>query len=287
VNVSKNSIRRSAVLTVLVLAVSFLSGCTTHTQPDTRGAVGMFPQQGEYGGNLDVLRQFVVSPASSKESNFFIDMWDHGELSNYARLHGLTNNHALFVISHGGGIPTVLGPRYAYFQKLESGVKKSKALFSARDLAQVLGPERVASIHNLVIAGCNPDNTFSSTELRLSFPNATNVVHSFPGKNAHETLFRHALIYPSRDVQTLYMQPDDFRAGLFDESWQSKKAHPYIAELFLPGELMPYRIQTAGRELLDHTTHYALQSNSNNPDSPSISVIHKPIGRDSRLYQLR
>jgi hypothetical protein len=256
------------MLVLPALAGLFLAGCATPSSP------GFFSQTftttsqtGEYGADLNLLRETMRGPSNLKESNYFVDLWDNGELRDYARDHGLTNNHALFVISHGGGIQTVQGPRYAYFPELRTSASKSKALFSARDLAQVLGPERVAGIHNLVIAGCNFDNTFSSAELRLLFPNATNIVHSLPGKNAHETLFRHALIYPSRDVRTLYSQPDDFQPGMFDEGWRAKKAQPYIAELFLPGALMPYKIQTAGRELLDHGPRYVVNGVTRNSAS--------------------
>ncbi|MDB6032216.1 MAG: hypothetical protein JWM16_2554 [Verrucomicrobiales bacterium] len=253
------------------LASVFLAGCATQSSPGFFSQTfSTAPRTGEYGADLNLLRECMRGPSNLKESNYFVDLWDNGELRDYARDHGLTNNHALFVISHGGGIHTLLGPRYAYFPELKGAVSKSKALFSARDLAQVLGPNGVAGIHNLVIAGCNFENTFSSAELRLLFPNATNVVHSLPGKNAHETLFRHALIYPSRDVRTLYSQPDNFQAGTFDERWRAKKAQPYIAELFLPGALLPYKIQTAGRELLEHNSRYAINAGG----SHTASVVN-------------
>jgi hypothetical protein len=151
------------------------------------------------------------------------------------------------------------GRRYAYYPDRSEQPAASKNFFSAGDLAQTLGPAKVAAIHNLVIAGCNFDNSFSSTELRSVFPNATNIVHSLPGPNAHETLLRHALIYPSTDIKTLYLQPDIFSVGRFDDKWREKKAQPYVAELFLPGRLFPYKVQTAGRELLDHS-QYVLRS---------------------------
>jgi hypothetical protein len=266
VKLSKNSLSRFCCLAAGILACLFMSGCAARHASAPWEATAMPPQTGEYGANLNILREFTTGPAGPRESNYFVDLWDNGELKNYARQHGLTNNHALFVISHGGGIETVKGPRYAYYPEVKGG--PGKQLFSARDLARVLGPEKVASIHNLVIAGCNPDNTFSSAEIRPLFPNATNVVHSLPGKNAHETLFRHALIYPSRDVQTLYMQPDDFHPGMFDEKWRERKVKPYVAELFMPGALWPYRIQTAGRELLEHSAEYAAHAGISN-DNPA------------------
>lgn len=253
-NISKHFYSGSCCLAAVFLACLFVSGCTTPQVVASREVGGSLPQKGEYGGDLNILREFTSGPANPKESNYFIDLWDNGQLKDYARQHGLTNNNALFVISHGGGIQTVAGPRYAYFPEKKGSATSVKTLFSARDLARVLGSERVANIHNLVIAGCNFDNTFSAAELRLLFPNATNVVHSLPGKNAHETLFRHALIYASRDVQTLYLQPDHFNPGLFDDKWREKKVQPYVAELFLPGALWPYKIQTAGRELLEQAS---------------------------------
>ena len=62
---------------------------------------------GEYNGNLYVLRSFYTPPETPEESNYFIDMQGGGSLRGFACTHGLTNNHALFVLSHGGAIPTI------------------------------------------------------------------------------------------------------------------------------------------------------------------------------------
>src|ERR1043165_6380729 len=67
---------------------------------------------GEFGGNLDLLTKLLTGPAGPQESNYFLDMWDNEELRSYARMHGLTNNHALFVVSHAETIQTKNGPRY-------------------------------------------------------------------------------------------------------------------------------------------------------------------------------
>ena len=104
----------------------------------------------------------------------------------------------------------------------------------------------------LIIAGCDFESSFSASELRQQFPNATNVIHSLPGKNAHEQLFKHALLYSSRDVKTLYDMPDRFTVGEFSKKWQTKKIRPYVAELFRHNERVPYKVQTAGRELLEN-----------------------------------
>lgn len=261
----------SGLLCGALACLLFFSGCASRQPVQTHAPKGFASNQGEFGADLSLLSQRLREPANSRESNYFLDIWGDGELQNYARAHGLTNNHAFFVISHGGGIQTAQGLRYAYYPDSAQEPAKKKNYFSARDLAQVLGPRKVATIHNLVIAGCNWDNSFSSAELRQFFPNATNIVHSLPGRNAHETLLRHALIYPSKDIRTLYLQPDFFQVGQFGEKWREKKAQPYIAELFLPGQLFPYRIQTAGRELLEHGTRFVLYRQAGKTPSTRVN----------------
>jgi hypothetical protein len=241
---------------IALLLVLLTGGCARDRKNAARlsplGYTSGYPfHTGEYGASLDVLSRFISGPAGPGESNYFLDMWDNEELRRYARTHGLTNNHALFVISHGETIHTKNGPRYAYFPDDHHWPDSKKPHFSAMDIARALGPAK-DTIHNLIIAGCDYENTFSSTELRRQFPNATNIIHSLPGKNAHEQLFRHALIYSSRDIKTLYDMPDRFEVGDFSDKWKRKKIRPYVAEIFRPAEKMPYQIQTAGRELLEN-----------------------------------
>src|SRR5712671_2358452 len=102
-------------LVVAGLTVPLLAGCV---RPD--GAVcsgtrcSQYPVWGEYGGNLNLLRCFYTPPQSSGESNYFIDMQGDEPLRNFALAHGLTNNHALFVLCHGRAIDTPSGSRYGF-----------------------------------------------------------------------------------------------------------------------------------------------------------------------------
>jgi hypothetical protein len=235
------------------------AGCASQKKDTQRlSALGYssgYPTQaGEFGGSLELLTTFITGPVAPGESNYFLDMWDNEELRAYARMHGLTNNHALFVISHAETLRTKSGPRYSYFPDDRHWPNAKKPHFSAADIARVLGPAKVRTINNLVVAGCDFERSFSSAELRRAFPNATNIIHSLPGKNAHEQLFRHALLYSSGDVKTLYDTPDRFSVGNFSDKWKRKKIRPYVAEIFRPREKSPYKIQTAGRELLETDT---------------------------------
>src|SRR4051812_38115873 len=238
---------------VFALCVAGCSARKSQTQAlSPLGYTSGYPfYAGEFGGSLDLLSGFITGPTAPGESNYFLDMWDNEELRAYARGHGLTNNHALFVISHAETIQTKNGPRYSYFPDERHWPNPKKPHFSGRDIARALGPAKANSINNLIIAGCDFESSFSAAELRQQFPNATNIIHSLPGKNAHEQLFRHALLYSSRDVKTLYDMPDRFAVGDFSDKWKRKKIRPYVAELFRPMETSPYKIQTAGRELLE------------------------------------
>ncbi|HUR45561.1 MAG TPA: hypothetical protein VMZ27_06725 [Candidatus Saccharimonadales bacterium] len=239
----------------LLLGALLIAGCANQPPPGHLSPLGYssgYPfHAGEFGGSLDLLSSFKHGPAVPGESNYFIDMWDSDELQSYARAHGLTNNHALFVISHAETLETKAGPRFAYFPDQHHWRGRNKPHYSARDLARVLGPAKAGTIHNLVIAGCDVENSFSIAEMRHYFPNATNITHSVPGNNAHEQLFRHALSLSSKDIKTLYEMPDQFAVGNFSNKWQRKKIRPYVAELFRPGSMSPFKIQTAGRETLE------------------------------------
>ena len=245
---------------LLLLGSLLLTGCARDKQEPNLTPIGYasgYPfYAGEFGGSLDLLKSFLHGPTLPGESNYFIDMWDSDELHHYAREHGLTNNHGLFVISHAETLQTEQGPRFAYFPDRHHWPRPKKPHYSARDLARVLGPAKAATIHNLVIAGCDVENSFSIGELRHCFPNATNITHSMPGNNAHEQLFRHALSLSSKDIKTLYELPDQFVVGNFSNKWQRKKIRPYVAELFRRGETGPYKIQTAGREVLVNEATY-------------------------------
>ncbi len=256
----------------LIVLVALVAGCQHPgftKQSSTMGA----PPVGEYGYNLDTLRRFHVPPRTPEESNHYIDMWQDGSLRRYIRAHGLKNNHALFVLSHGSGFLNKTGLRYAYSPDPFNWPRPNPPYFSAQDLARVLGPAECAKIHNLVIAGCNSDNLFSSQELKRYFVNATNIIHAAPGKEPYEFVLCHTLIYQSRDVKFLYDTPHTFKVGNFGErntfARKSKGLAPYVAELFRPGETRPFKIQIAGRELLDPSGSSVPQkyASINNPSS--------------------
>src|ERR1043166_3818758 len=111
---------------------------------------------GAYGGDLRFLRRFHTGPEVRGESNHFIDLWSPGGLSVLARVNGLTNNHALFVDSHGRAGCSSRGSGYGFYphQALLAPGQKAPC-FSPGDLATVLGPESAATIHNIILAGCD------------------------------------------------------------------------------------------------------------------------------------
>jgi hypothetical protein len=238
------------------LTAVLLQGCSGLHQQGLSAGLGSSaePEWGEYGQNLNLLRAFYTPPQRPEESNYFIDMEQGESLRNFAFAHGLRNNHALFVFLHGRAIETPSGLRYAFYP--EQGKRDERVNgFSIRDIAHILGPANASQIHNLVLASCNRENMLCPAELKAYFPNVTNITHAAPNTAAQASTFRHAMIYHSRDIQFLYQMPDSFTLGVFDENKSnkadSKKAVPYVAELYLPGARKPFSTQTAGRELLD------------------------------------
>jgi hypothetical protein len=208
---------------------------------------------GEYGGDLDQLRRFYFPPAIPGESNHLIELSQFrgdGSWKDFLANHGLTNNHALIVASHGKAIPCGLGSCYAYSPE-KSGSHAHDLDFSAEDLASVLGPA-AREIHNIVIAGCDTEGIFDPNALRRWFVNATNITHAPREKLASETAFVNALIYRSRDIKFLFGMPDSFVVGRFDHRPAKKPTtpSPYIADLYWPNGTKPFRTQIAGRELL-------------------------------------
>ena len=160
--------------------------------------------RGQYGGDLDFLRRFYTPPQSDQESNHYLDLWSPGTLPVLARVNGLTNNHTLFVDSHGKAGCATTGSGYGLYPKeelLERGQKMP--YYSTRDLARVLGPAS-RSIHNVVIAGCNEEGRFSSQEIRRSFPNATNVTYMVAGQLAYKPMFYQAIVLLSTEIKPIY-----------------------------------------------------------------------------------
>ena len=70
---------------------------------------------GEFGGNLELLSRYCSGPKTKAESNFFIDMWAEQNMASLLRLHGFTNNHALFINSHGRSGPGERGVRFVLY----------------------------------------------------------------------------------------------------------------------------------------------------------------------------
>jgi hypothetical protein len=214
--------------------------------------------RGDFGGELALLKRYHSAPQSSEESNHYIDLWSGQSLAVLARLNGLTNNHALFVDSHGKGDCSSQGSGYGYFPHatlLEPG--QPTPYYSARDLARVLGPDAVRQIHNVVLAGCNAEGRFRSSEVRRHFPNATNITYMTPGQFAYKPMFYQAIVLPAADIRTLYTTAHRTNEGRIEAaistspSTQSRPLAAYVADLYLPEASKPYRRVPASRELLD------------------------------------
>ena len=162
---------------------------------------------------------------------------------------GLTNNHALFINSHGKGIKTKHGVRYVFYPHEEVGMGE----FFIEDIVAAVGADNVGGIHNLVISACNTDSSFNAKEVRKYFPNATNIIHSAAGQAGYQEMIFQVLLAESSQIETLYQSraadDDDFEISNRPVPG-CKKMSPYIATLFRPGKVEPYREQKAGRELL-------------------------------------
>ena len=162
---------------------------------------------------------------------------------------GLTNNHALFINSHGTGIKTKHGVRYTFYPHEDIGTGE----FFIEDIAAAVGAENVPKIHNLVISACNIDSSFNAKEVRKYFPNATNIIHSPAGQAGYQEMIFQVLLTESSNIETLYQsrsaEDDDFEISKRPVPG-CKKMAPYVATLFCPGKVEAYREQKAGRELL-------------------------------------
>src|SRR3989442_11139581 len=98
---------------LMLLAASVLQGCAGPRSALQAGR--SCSPSGQYGSSLKVLRAFYTPPKAAGESNYFIDTHGGESLRSFALAHGLTNNHALFVVSHGTAIQTPSGARYAFY----------------------------------------------------------------------------------------------------------------------------------------------------------------------------
>jgi hypothetical protein len=214
--------------------------------------------RGEFGGDLNFLRRFHAGPRGPQESNHFIDLWSPGSLEAFARLHGLTNNRALFVDSHArSGIPR-FRERHAYHASDEAAAgNRRRHYFSARDLAAILGPEAAAGVHNIVLGGCNRESSFRPEELRKYFVNATNIVHMTAGEFSYRPVFFQMLTTPSAELKPFHGKLRPARGELV-ECEISTRPGPglqplgqFVARLYAPGAAQPFSTRLAGRELLE------------------------------------
>jgi len=126
---------------------------------------------------------------------------------------GLTNNHALFINSHGKGVKTRHGVRYVFYPHEDVGARE----FFIEDIAAAVGADNVPKIHNLIISACNTDSSFSAKEVRKCFPNATNIIHSAAGQAGYQEMVFQVLLADSSQIETLYQSraadDDDFEIG--------------------------------------------------------------------------
>lgn len=228
------------LLTGMVLALSEAAGA----------------ERGQYGGNLEFLSRHHTAPAAG-ESNHYIDLWTPGALPALARVNGLTNNHALFVDSHGQG-GCAPGNGYGFFPKenlVPAGTRTP--YYSLRDLATILGAAAVQSIHNVVLAGCNEEGRFNSREVLRYFPKATNVTHMAAGQLAYKPMYYQAIVHRVEDIRPLYGLNTRTRAGrvetriVNEPTPGAKPLGNYVADLYLPGGRAPFRTRPAGRDLLE------------------------------------
>jgi len=214
------------------------------------------PASTEYGYSFEFLRQHYSAPQRSGESNFIVDLWAEQNLSAFVRECKLTNNHALLISSHGG--PASASDRHYCFYPHESllprGAKTPQ--YSAGDMAALLGPQNAASIHVILVSGCNAEGAFNASELRRRFVNATNIIHMPAGELGYQPMFRQILTARSTCIQPIFETRLKNDAGHSEFIMGAKpsphctRLGPYVADLFKPGAVAPFRVQTAGRELL-------------------------------------
>jgi hypothetical protein len=81
------------------------------------------------------------------------------------------------------------------------------------------------------------------------------VVHAPAGAEGHTALFFQVLVDSSDAIRPLYQRSvsHGFRREYVIQATEDSRAtklEPYIAELFLPSSVSPFRTVTAGRELL-------------------------------------
>jgi len=187
-----------------------------------------------------------------------MDMWAGRNMEQILRLNGLTNNHALFINSHGKGGQGPLRTRFGFYPHTEvlKGNGESP-VYSVRDLATVLGPESAAAIRNVYLSACDVESCFSASEIKHFFKNVTAVAHTPKGEAGYQPMFYEAIVNPSWEIQPLYetrvhtlIGKSAFEVGV-ERIAGARKLNVYVAELFLPTAKKPYGQRVAGRELLE------------------------------------
>lgn len=235
--------------------------------PDLPIAARSVENRGEFKGELDFLRRHYSGPQTRGESNHFIDLWSPSGLAAMVRASGLTNNHALFIDSHGRAGFGWSGRRYGIYphQDLLAAGQRVPA-YSAKDIATVLGPEAAQNVHNILLAGCNAEGRLQSEEFRRYFINATNITYMTPGRLAFKPMFIQAITLSSSEIRPLHAKmragsSSRIEAKISSVPWEgSEPLGTYLADLYEPGERKPYRTQTAGRELLEPSPRSARAS---------------------------
>src|SRR5205814_7845378 len=140
---SASAIRQAVAIGLpLTAVVLFLSGLllTPERLPASipQSPASARAKRGDFGGDLELLSRFYSPPRCDRESNHFIDLWSGGTMADFARGHGLTNNRALFIISHGRGRASGGKWHYALYPA-ESQLRKGAKIpyYSARDVVRL------------------------------------------------------------------------------------------------------------------------------------------------------
>jgi hypothetical protein len=162
--------------------------------------------------------------------------------------------------------------RHAYYpHELFTKPGHQPAYYSGADIANVIGRKAIKRIHNIVVAGCNRESSFSAGELRRLFPHATNIVHMAAGEAGYQPMFLQVFLTESANIRPIYQVVRKTPVGShFDivkaPAPAATRLSPYLAQLFEAESQVPYHVQVAGRELLD----------------PAITCFSKMVSADRR-----
>src|SRR5882672_12049690 len=93
--------------------------------------------EGEFGGDLQLLATAYSGPRLKEESNYFIDMWEGQTLRSVVSINGLTNNRALFVNCHGKRLANGRFAFYPHQNLVKPGTEAP--CYSSGDFAALIG----------------------------------------------------------------------------------------------------------------------------------------------------